>query len=61
MDKLHHPLLIVDWVNALFAPIVGLFGLHAEPGHHVIPDYLVMSGLIVLGFLMLGLVLRRWS
>ena len=58
MDKLHHPLLIVDWVNALLAPIVGLFGLHAEPGHHVIPDYLVMTGLIVLGFVVLGLVLR---
>src|SRR5262245_23320564 len=58
MEQLEHPLLIVDWVNALFEPIFGLFGIHAEPGHHLIPNYLVMTLLIVLGFLVLGLVLR---
>jgi F-type H+-transporting ATPase subunit a len=58
MDKLHQPLLIVDWVNALFAPLLGLFGLHAEPGHPLIPDYLVISGLIVFGVFVVGLVMR---
>jgi F-type H+-transporting ATPase subunit a len=58
MEKLHQPLLIVEWVNALLAPLLGMFGLHAEPGHPTIPDYLVISGLIVLGFLVLGLMLR---
>ena len=58
MDKLHHPLLIVEWVNALLAPIVGLFGVHAEPGHNAIPDHLVMTGLIVIFAVVLGLVLR---
>ena len=58
MEKLEHPLLIVDWVNALFAPVFGLFGVHAEAGHHLIPNYLVMSGLIVLGFFALGLLVR---
>ncbi len=58
MESLEHPLLIVDWVNALFAPLFAALGMHAAPGHDVIPNYLVMSGLIVLGFLVLGLVLR---
>ena len=62
MEQLEHPLLIVDWVNALLAPllapVLGLFGVHAEPGHHLIPNYLVMSGLVVLGFLVLGLIIR---
>jgi F-type H+-transporting ATPase subunit a len=62
MEQLEHPLLIVDWVNALLAPLLApllaLFGVHAEPGHHLIPNYLVMSGLIVLGFLVLGLIVR---
>ena len=58
MEKLEHPLLIVDWVNALFAPLFSALGIHAEAGHHVIPNYLVMSGLIVLAFLVLGLLLR---
>lgn len=58
MEKLEHPLLIVDWVNALFAPLFSALGIHAAAGHHVIPNYLVMSGLIVLGFLVLGLLLR---
>lgn len=58
MSPLDHPLLIVDWVNALLEPVLGLFGLHAEPGHHLIPNYLVMTLLIVLGYLVLGLVIR---
>jgi F-type H+-transporting ATPase subunit a len=58
MESLEHPLLIVDWVNALFAPLLGALGIHAAPGHDLIPNYLVMTGLIVLGFLALGLVVR---
>jgi F-type H+-transporting ATPase subunit a len=62
MEQLEHPLLIVDWVNALLAPVLGPLlaplGIHAEPGHHLVPNYLVMSGLIVLGLLVLGLVVR---
>ena len=57
MEKLERPLLIVDWVNALFAPLLAALGYHPA-GHEAIPNYLVMSGLIVLGFLVLGLVLR---
>ena len=62
MEQREHPRLIVDWVNALLAPLIAPllapFGVHAEPGHHLIPNYLVMSGLIVLGFFVLGLMLR---
>jgi len=52
MDKLHHPLWIVQIVNALLGPVVAAalrpLGVEFEPGHDVIPDYLVISGLIVL-------------
>jgi F-type H+-transporting ATPase subunit a len=58
MEKLEHPLLLVDWVNALLAPLLAALGYHPALGHEAIPNYLVMSGLIVLGFLVLGLVLR---
>jgi F-type H+-transporting ATPase subunit a len=51
MEKLEHPLLIVQWVNALLGPLVVAalrpLGIHFQPGEPVIPDYLVMCGLIV--------------
>lgn len=63
MDKLHESHLIVLWINAILGPPVESIRLAlgfaaTEHGHDVIPDYLVMSGLIVLGFFVLGLVLR---
>src|SRR6188768_994398 len=63
MDKLHESHLIVQWINMIFGPLVesARLALHfapTAPGHDVIPDYLVMSTLIVFGFLVLGLVLR---
>jgi len=46
-----HPLLIVDAVNAVLGPpvaaLLGALGFHVE-GHEVIPNYLVMTMLIVL-------------
>ena len=51
MEKLEHPLLIVQWANALLGPLVVAalrpVGIHFQPGEPVIPDYLVMCGLIV--------------
>jgi F-type H+-transporting ATPase subunit a len=45
-----HPLLIVDAVNAVLGPpvaaLLGALGFHVE-GHEVIPNYLVMTMLIV--------------
>ena len=62
MEKLEHPLLIVSLVNALLGPIVKAvlepLGVHFEPGHDVIPNYLVMVMLIVAGLTILCLVLR---
>ncbi len=58
MDKLEHPLLIVDWVNGLLEPLFAAVGLKSAPGSHLIPDYLVMSLLIVGAFLVLGLLIR---
>jgi F-type H+-transporting ATPase subunit a len=50
MEKLEHPLWIVQAVNALLGPIVAAalapFGFHLTPGE-VIPNFLVMSILIV--------------
>jgi F-type H+-transporting ATPase subunit a len=51
MEKLEHPLLIVEWVNALLGPLVAAalrpLGVVFHPGEEVIPGYLVMCGLIV--------------
>jgi F-type H+-transporting ATPase subunit a len=59
---LEHKHWIVEWVNALLAPVLSpalsLVGVHASPGHDLIPDYLVMSLLIVLGWTGLGLAVR---
>lgn len=43
----HPKYLIVEWVNRALAPLAELFGLHATPDHPLIPDYMVMTGLIV--------------
>jgi len=55
MENLEHPLLIVDAVNTLVAMVLGR---PYDPHHPFIPNYLVISGLIVLAFTVLGLVLR---
>src|ERR687895_1756012 len=50
MEKLEHPLWIVDAVNAVLGPPVHAvgeaLGYHFS-GHHVIPNYIVMVMLIV--------------
>lgn len=63
MEKLHEAHLIVLWINQLLGPLVESIRLAmhfapTKPGQDVIPDYLVMSGLIVLFFVAVGLVLR---
>jgi F-type H+-transporting ATPase subunit a len=61
MEKLEHPLWIVDTVNAVFGPLVlragEALGYHFT-GHHPIPNYMVMILLIVAGVTVLGLVMR---
>lgn len=61
MEKLEHPLVVVEWVNALLGPLVkAIFepmGLHFT-GHEVIPPYLVMVLLIVAGLTVLSLIVR---
>ncbi|MED5377332.1 MAG: F0F1 ATP synthase subunit A [Acidobacteriota bacterium] len=51
MDQLEHPLWIVDTANAVFGPFIaallGLLGFDLSHAEHVIPNYLVISGLIV--------------
>jgi len=51
MEKLEHPLWIVQIVNALLGPLVAAvlrpLGFEFAPGEDVIPNYLVMSGLIL--------------
>ncbi|MBI2835383.1 MAG: F0F1 ATP synthase subunit A [Acidobacteria bacterium] len=62
MEKLHHELWIVQLANAIFGPVVASalkpLGVHFGPGDRVVPDYLVMVGLIVLFLATLSLVVR---
>jgi F-type H+-transporting ATPase subunit a len=62
MEKLHHPLWIVQAVNLVLGPAVTALlralGFHPVAGHDVIPDYLVMAGLIVIGVTVLAFVAR---
>ena len=62
MEKLEHPLWIVQAANAVFGPIVRAM-LHAlgrpvGPGD-VIPDYLVMSAVIVVAWTIVCVLVRR--
>jgi F-type H+-transporting ATPase subunit a len=61
MENLEHPLLIVEWVNALLGPLVAAalapLGYHFE-GHDVIPAHIVMTLLIVVFVTVLCLVMR---
>ena len=61
MEKLEHPLVVVEWVNALLGPLVKAvfepLGVHFT-GHEVIPNYLVMVMLIVAGLTVLSLIVR---
>lgn len=61
MENLEHPLLIVEWVNALLGPLVAAalapLGYHFE-GHEVIPPYLVMTLLIVVAVTIMCLVMK---
>src|SRR5215213_1097058 len=61
MEKLEHPLIIVEWVNALLGPIVkAIFepmGFHFT-GHYVIPNHIVMIMLVVAALTILSLIVR---
>jgi F-type H+-transporting ATPase subunit a len=61
MEKLEHPLWIVEWVNALLGPLVAAalkpLGFHFS-GPDVIPPSLVMSLLIVVAVTVMCLVMR---
>ena len=62
MEKLEHELWIVQAVNAALGPLVARL-LHAlgrpVPPGDVIPNYLVMAGLIVIAWTILSLTVRR--
>jgi len=62
MEKLEHPLWIVDAANRIFGPAVnallGLFGMQAADPANPIPNYLVIAYLVVLGLIVLAFVLR---
>lgn len=62
MENLQHQLWIVQAVNQLFGPLVRAaleaLGFHPAPGRDVIPDYLVITMVIVLGVTALSLFVR---
>jgi len=63
MEKLEHPLWIVQAANAVFGPLVrallAAIGRPQAEGGDVIPNYMVMGVLIVLVWTILALILRR--
>lgn len=58
MEKIEHPLLIVDLVNRLAAIIAASFGIHVADPARIVPEHLVMCGLVLLAVTALGLFLR---
>jgi F-type H+-transporting ATPase subunit a len=61
MEKLEHPLWIVQAVNAVFGPMVAAFvrALGFEPlAPDVIPNYLVMAAIIVVFWTAIALIVR---
>jgi F-type H+-transporting ATPase subunit a len=58
MEKIEHPLLIVDLVNRLAAWIAASLGIAVTPGAKIIPDHLVMCMVVVGVVLALGLFVR---
>jgi F-type H+-transporting ATPase subunit a len=62
MEKLEHSLWIVGFVNALLGPLVAAalapLGIEFEPGHDVIPNFIVMLLLILVGISALCLFIR---
>jgi F-type H+-transporting ATPase subunit a len=62
MEKLEHPLWIVQLVNAVFGSAVAAalrpFGITFKPGQDVIPDFIVMSLLILVAVSALCLYIR---
>ncbi len=58
MDKLKHPLLLVDLVNAAAAWILHALGRPVADPTAIVPDYLVMCGVLVLILLAIGLAVR---
>jgi F-type H+-transporting ATPase subunit a len=62
MEKIEHSLWIVELFNAVFGPAVAAalrpFGFTFKPGQEVIPDFIVMSILILVGLSVVSLIVR---
>jgi F-type H+-transporting ATPase subunit a len=62
MGNLEHKLLIVQVVNRLLDPLIRplltVAGYHPAPGAELIPDYLAISLLIVIGWAVLALIVK---
>jgi F-type H+-transporting ATPase subunit a len=58
MEKLEHPMLIVQLVNQLAAAVAAGLGIPVANPAEIVPDYLVMCGVVVVFFLVLGLFVR---
>ena len=62
MEKIEHPLLIVQWFNALFGPLVAAvlrpLDVTFAAGEKVIPDHVVMAVLILVAASILCLAMR---
>ncbi len=57
---MHHEFFISEIFNQYIVnPIAGLFGIHAEPGHDLLPPHLVMIILVSIGLTIFAALLRR--
>jgi F-type H+-transporting ATPase subunit a len=64
MEELEHSLAIVDLFNKIFgkplAALLGLFGIHVEDPAHLVPDYVLISLIVVLLLILIfGLASRK--
>ncbi len=64
MEGLEHSLPLVEFFNRIFSPplaaLLSLFGFQVKDPHHLIPDYLVMTIIVVVGLsVLLGLAGRK--
>jgi F-type H+-transporting ATPase subunit a len=56
---MHETAPVADFLNAfLFDPIARALGVHLSPGHHAVPDHIVMILLIALALVLFALWLR---
>lgn len=58
MEKLEHPLWLVEVVNAAAAALLARLGVHVADPARIVPNYLVMCGVVLVAAIAFGLFIR---